>query len=119
PPRFTRQSDEIETGIARDFTGENNQIALGQSLAGYAALRILFQTGIEDVIANRIADFIWVALGDGLGRKDMARHGNEGDLLSVKTSNRIAGARSCRRFQQCNFYTVLTSRRDILTNHDM
>ena len=79
--RLTSKGDEIETGVARNFTGENDEVALGQSLARDTALRILFQTSIEHVIADRIADFIGVTFGNGLGREDMARHDNKRDSL--------------------------------------
>jgi len=70
-----RLSDEIETRVARDFAGKHDKITFSESFAGHSALRILFETGIEHVIAYRVANFVWMTFGDGLRRKNMAIHG--------------------------------------------
>jgi hypothetical protein len=75
---------ELKFGVARDLPREHHQIALGQCFAGHPAERVLLQTGIEDVIANRVADFVGMAFGDGFrGKNVTARHG--------ETLNRLKG----------------------------
>src|SRR5207249_5991584 len=66
---------KIELGVARDFAGQYNQVAFSERLASDAAQRVLLETGIENVIANGIANFIRMAFGHRFGGKDVAvRH---------------------------------------------
>ena len=67
---------ELKFGVARDLAREHHQIAFGQRFAGHPAERVLLQTGIQNIIANCIADLVGVAFSDGFGRKNVtARHG--------------------------------------------
>jgi hypothetical protein len=67
---------EFKFSVACDLARENYQIALGQRFAGYPAERVLLQTGIQDIIADRIADFVGMAFGNRFGGKNVtARHG--------------------------------------------
>jgi hypothetical protein len=77
---FAREADKIETSVARNLTGEHNEIALGQRFARDPAMRILLEAGVQDAIANGVADFIGMTFRDGLRRKDVAGHGDEADL---------------------------------------
>jgi hypothetical protein len=73
---------EIEPGVAGDLARQHYQIAFGQRFAGYSTQWVLFETGVENVIANRVADLIGVAFSNGLGGKNVtARHGGKRNSL--------------------------------------
>jgi hypothetical protein len=66
---------KIELGVTRDFAGEDNEIAFGERLASDTTQRVLLETGVENVIADGIANFIGMTFGDRFGGKDVAvRH---------------------------------------------
>lgn len=67
---LSRTLFEIELGVACDLTRQHNQVAFGQRFARDAAERVLLKTGIENVIADRIADFVWMTFGDRFGGKN-------------------------------------------------
>ena len=72
---------EIKLRIAGYLPGDHHEIALGKGLASHATQRVLFETSVEDVIADGVANLIRMSFGDGLGGKNVAaRHG----LKSVK-----------------------------------
>ena len=54
----------------RDLAADDDQVALGVGLAGDAAVFVLGQTGVEDRVGNRVANFIGVTFTNGFGRKD-------------------------------------------------
>ena len=62
---------EIKFRFRRDFASHNHKVTLGISLACYAAIWVLGQAGIQHGIGNGIADFVRMALADGLRRKDV------------------------------------------------
>ncbi len=63
---------KIELGVAGDFSGQDNEVAFGERLASDSALWVLFEAGVEDVIADGIANFIGMTFGDRFGGKDVA-----------------------------------------------
>ena len=66
---------KVNLRVAGNFTGQHDEISLGQRLAGDAAQGILLETRIENGIADGVADFIRMTFGDGFGRKNVtARH---------------------------------------------
>ena len=67
---------EIKLRVARNLAGEHDEVAFGEGLASDATERVLIETGIKNVIADRVADFIGMTFGNGFGGKDVAmRHG--------------------------------------------
>ena len=59
-----------------DFTADDDDVALHESLAGDAALAVHFKAGVEDGVRNGIGNFVRMAFADGFGRKDVgAGHG--------------------------------------------
>src|SRR4029077_4149797 len=62
---------KIKLRIAGYLPGKHDEVSLGKGLAGDATQRIRFETGVENVIADGVADFIGMTFGDGLGRKDV------------------------------------------------
>ena len=73
---------KIKLGVACDLAGEHDQVAFRERFASDAAQRILFETGVEDVIADGIANFVGMTFGDGFGGKDVTmRHGESRDSL--------------------------------------
>src|SRR5205823_6532530 len=61
----------VELGLGGDFAAHDHEIALGVGFAGHAAGGVLGQAGVEDRVRNSIANFVRVALADGLGREDV------------------------------------------------
>ena len=74
---FADSLDVIELGIACDLAREDDEIAFRKSFTGDAAERILFEAGVENVVANCVADFIGMTFGDGLGGEDIATRHNK------------------------------------------
>src|SRR5436190_18178051 len=67
---------KIKLRIAGNLAGKHNEVAFRERLAGHAAQRILFETGIENVIADCVANFVRMTFGNGFGGKDITmRHG--------------------------------------------
>jgi hypothetical protein len=56
----------------RDFTADNDDVALHEGLAGDAALRVHFEAGVEDGVGDGVGNFVRMAFADGLGREDVA-----------------------------------------------
>ena len=74
PHRLAHLLAKVETGVARDFTGQNHQVAFGERLTCHPAEWILLEARIKDVIADGVANLIRMAFGDRLGRKDVSAH---------------------------------------------
>ena len=62
---------EIKFRVARDFACKHDQVALREGFASDATQRILLETGIENVIADRIANFIGMTFGDRFRGKNV------------------------------------------------
>jgi hypothetical protein len=52
-----------------DFSGNHNQACGDQSFASHAPSRVLAHHFIKNCIGNLIGNLVWVAFGNGLGRK--------------------------------------------------
>ena len=61
---------EVERGLGGDFAADDDDIALGVTLAGDAAGLVLGQAGVQDRVGDGVADFVRVAFADGLGGED-------------------------------------------------
>src|SRR6266699_2997521 len=57
----------IEFCLGGNFASNDYDVALGIGLTRHATVAILRETGIEDGIRNRVANFIGLAFGDGFG----------------------------------------------------
>ena len=67
---------EIKLRITRNLPGENNEIAFGERLASDSAQRVRVETGVKNVIADGIANFVRVTFSDRFGGKNVTmRHG--------------------------------------------
>ena len=65
----------IELRVGRDLAGEDDDVALGERFAGHAAVGVLGEAGVEDAVADRVANLVGVSFGDGFAGKDvMASH---------------------------------------------
>ena len=62
---------KIKLRVGRNFAGQDDEVAFCESFASDATQRILFETGVENVIADGVANFVGMAFGDGLRRKDV------------------------------------------------
>ncbi len=62
---------KVNVRIAGNFAGQHDEVSLGKRLARHATQWILFEAGIENRITNGVANFIWMAFGDRLGRKNV------------------------------------------------
>jgi len=62
---------EIKLRVAGDLARENDQVAFREGFASDAAQWILLETGVENVIADRIANFIGMTFGDGFRGKNV------------------------------------------------
>src|SRR6185295_8798207 len=62
---------KIEFRLGGDFSADNDEIALGVSLASDATVRVLLQARVQDRIGNGIANFVWMGLANGFRRKDV------------------------------------------------
>ena len=60
----------IELGLGGDFAADDDDVALGVSLAGHAAVRVLGQAGVQHRVGNGVANFVRMAFADGLGGED-------------------------------------------------
>ena len=69
--RLTRDGVVIEPRFGRDFAADHHQVAFGVGLAGDATVFVLREAGVQDSVRNRIANFVRMALADGLRRKDI------------------------------------------------
>ena len=58
---------KIKFCVACDFACEHDEVAFCKSFASDATQWILLETGVENVIANGIANFIGMTFGDGFG----------------------------------------------------
>ena len=66
---------KVKLRVAGNFSGNHDEVPFGECFARDAAQRVLLETRVENVIADCIADFIGMAFGDGLRRKNvMAGH---------------------------------------------
>ena len=69
--------DSLHHGMGRLFRGQadlaadHHAVRRGEGLACHAGVRLFGQEGIKDSIRDAVADFVGVALRDGLGRKDI------------------------------------------------
>src|ERR1043166_79022 len=61
----------IKHRLGRDLAADDHQVAFGVGFAGDAAGRVLGQAGVQHRIGDGIADFVRVALANGLGGKDV------------------------------------------------
>ena len=68
---------KIEFGVAGDLAREHNQVAFREGLASNAAQRILLETGIENVIADCIANFVGMPFGDRFRGKNVTMRHNK------------------------------------------
>ena len=69
---------EVKLGITRYLARQHNEVALGQCFARDPAERVLLEAGIENVIADRVANFIGMTFRDRFRGKDiMMRHENK------------------------------------------
>jgi len=60
-------------------------MALGKSLAGNAAFRILPETSVEHCVRNGVANFIRMTFTDGFGRKnETTKHMQKGSGLRLR-----------------------------------
>src|SRR6266480_2003751 len=67
---------KVKLRIAGYLPGDDDEVAFGERFASHAAQRILLKTGVENVIADGVANFIGMTFGDGFRRKNVtARHG--------------------------------------------
>ena len=69
PHGIPDELDIIEFRFRGDFAANDYDIALRIGLTRHAAVFVLRQAGIQHVIRNGIADFVRVALADGLRRE--------------------------------------------------
>ena len=60
---------EINERGGRNFAENHRETGLYRRFAGDARIRILLQAGVEDRVADLVADFIRMSRGDGFGRE--------------------------------------------------
>jgi hypothetical protein len=95
--RLARNRRYIDVGRRGDFPRYDANTGRYENLTGDAGLRILRQNGVENGVRNVVGDFVWMSLGNGLGRKQMSMlmdfcHELSGACLGLKKQYmRIAG----------------------------
>jgi len=62
---------EVQPGPGGDFSAHHHQVALGVSLAGHPAARVLGQAGVQHRIRNRVAHLVRMAFADGFRGKNV------------------------------------------------
>ena len=53
------------------FSGDKNFARRCQYFAGNAGIRIFFETGIQNAVCNRVAEFVRMTCRDGLCRQNV------------------------------------------------
>ena len=77
----------------RDFTTDDDDVALRVGLAGDAAPAILPKTGVKDGIGNGVANFIRMTFANGFGSKnEAAEHGCKREVESVDRVKALTGS---------------------------
>ena len=113
---------KVKLRIAGYLAADDDEVAFGERFASHATQRILLKTGVENVIADGVANFVGMTFGDGFGRKNVTTRHGFGEVIGYKSYNVKSGRGMCDQDGCCNNVTLLTilTRRasDILTNHD-
>ena len=66
---------DFDVGVGGDLAGDVDQAGGGQRLHGHPGLGVLGQQGVEDRIADLVADLVGMSFGHRLGREEPERGG--------------------------------------------
>ena len=65
---------DIHIAVGGDLAHDVDQARGGAGLAGHAAIGVLLQDGVQNGVADLVADFVGMPLGDGFGGKQSSCH---------------------------------------------
>ena len=77
---------DLDVGRRRHLAGDVHEPGRDHRLDGDARLRVVGEEGVEDRVADLVADLVRVSLGDGLGREQPCGH-----LLSLARVRVVCG----------------------------